>query len=507
MKNADGENRKDRSTALDNNVQAIRAVVSAVEGTIGPKGMDCMIVDDQGQFIVTNDGVTILMEMDVSHPAALMMVNAAYAQQCQAGDGTTTMTIIAGAIIESAVYHIQRGVSVHKLIEGIKIGISEAIQYIEAVSVSIDEENQELLKSVAWIAGRGNQEIVDLIYQGAQMLQQDKIKAKDYRFGDHIIAIEGTQNEILQGMVIDRKPLNHRINYHLEKAKILIIDDCLQPEGLGEELLNTENGFGQYIENRKHFEKWIEKIIEMKVNAIFIDRRVDEYGEQALVDAGVMVVHSVLNEQLLELARFTGARPIKKNALNKDMNELENYCGYAGKIDFDPELEHIKIFEGIGDPMVKIIISASTGPVLREKERVAKDAASALQAATKYGIVTGGGAIELACAVHLEELRNRISGTGKYGIDCVIDGLKRPIHHMIENAGYNPLEKLEAAIQECRDNKNLHIGIDCESGEIKNLSIQGIFDPTWVKTTALKTACEIAEAILKINLIVKGKNM
>ncbi|MDF2548136.1 MAG: hypothetical protein K0R93_3034 [Anaerosolibacter sp.] len=507
MKNADGENIKDRSTALDNNVQAIRAVVSAVEGTIGPKGLDCMIVDDQGHFIVTNDGVTILMEMDVTHPAALMMVNAAYAQQCQAGDGTTTMTIMAGAMIESAVYHMQRGVSVHKLIEGIKIGTSEAIQYIKGTAVPIDKENQKLLQSVAAIAGRGNREIVDLIYQGAQMIPFDKMKSNDYRFSDHIIAIEGTENQILQGLVIDRKPLSYQASYHQEQAKILIIDDCLQPETLSEELLNTESGFNQYIENRKHFEKWIEKIIEMKVNAIFIDRRVDEYGEQALVDAGIMVIHGVLNDQLLELADFTRARPIKKNALNKNIGELESYCGYAGKIDYDPVLEHIKITEGLGEPMVKIIISASTGPILREKERVAKDAASALQAASKYGVVTGGGAIELACTMHLEELKNRVLGTSKYGIDCVIEGLKKPIHHMVENAGYNPLEKLEAVMQASRDSKNQSIGIDCESGEVKDLFMQGIIDPAWVKTTAINTAYEIAEAILKINLIIKGKNM
>ena len=507
MKNADGENKRERSTALDNNVQAIKAVVSAVEGTIGPKGMDCMIVDEQGQFIVTNDGVTILMEMDVTHPAALMMVNAAYAQQCQAGDGTTTMTIIAGAIIDSTVYHIQRGVSVHKLIEGIKIGISEAIEYIESVSIPIDEGNQGLLRSVAWVAGRGNHEIVDLVYKGAQMIHPDKMKVKGYHFGDHIVAIEGTENEILKGILIDRKPLNHQNYFHLEKAKVFIIDDSLQPEELGEELLNTENGFNQYIENRRQFEKWIEKIIEMKVNAIFIDRSVDEYGEQALMDAGIMVVHSILNEQLLELARYTGTTPIKKNILNKQLDELEKYCGYAGIIDYDPQLEHIKIAESLGEPMVKIIISASTGPVVRERERVAKDAASALQAASKHGIVTGGGAIELACAVHLETLRNRVPGTAKYGIDCVIDGLKRPIHHMIDNAGYNPLEKLEIAIQQCRDNKSPHIGIDCESGEIKDLFIHGIVDPSWVKITALRTACEIAEAILKINVIIKGKNV
>jgi chaperonin GroEL (HSP60 family) len=215
----------------------------------------------------------------------------------------------------------------------------------------------------------------------------------------------------------------------------------------------------------------------------------------------------VLNEQLLELAACTGARPVKKNALNKNIEELESYCGYAGRINYDPVLEHIKIMEGSGEPMVKIIISASTGPVLREKERVAKDAASALQAASKNGIVTGGGAIELACTIYLEELKNQISGTGKYGIDCVIEGLKKPIHHMIENAGFNPLEKLEAVTQASRDSKNAHIGIDCESGEIKNLFVQGIIDPAWVKTTALNTAYEIAEAILKINLIIKGKNM
>ncbi|KXG75859.1 TCP-1/cpn60 chaperonin family protein [Thermotalea metallivorans] len=507
MEKPDQENRREINTALENNVQAVKAVVSAVEGTIGPKGMDCMIVDEEGQFIITNDGVTILMEMDVTHPAAVMMVNAAYAQQCQVGDGTTTMSVIAGAMLQSALFQSQRGVSVHKIIEGLRLGTEEAIKFIKEKRICIGKEDQELARAVARVAGRAQMDLVDLICQASSHVGEEKMKEKGFRFSDSITAIEGTENEVLKGIIIDRKPLNMKPVDLLQDVKILIVDDALQPEALRDELLNTENGFSQYIENRRVFENWIKKMIHMKIGAVFTDRSIDEDGEQALTDAGILVVGSVLKEQLIRLAAYTGARPVKRGVLNKPPEELEGYCGYAGKICYDSELEHIRIMEGMGEPMTTVIVSASTGAVAKEKERVAKDAASALQAAIKSGIVAGGGAIELACAIHLEKIRNAMDGLAKYGVDCVIDGLKKPIYHIVQNAGYNPLEKLERVIEAGKSSGNIHLGVDCEDGEVKDLFALGIVDPALVKIAALKTACEISEAILKIHLIIKGKNM
>lgn len=503
--NSDEKNNHENISAFQNNIYAIKALVSAVEGTLGPKGMDCMLVDDDGNFLITNDGVSILMEMDISHPAAMMMIHAAYAQQLEMGDGTTTMSVIAGQILESALYYIQKGVPVQKLIEGIKYGIDKAIAFIQSKSVPINHKNFEMLKDIACVAGRGNREIVDLIYQAVQYIQEERLVDEGFKLASIIETFENVENKVIEGIIVNKKPLNKELNDVVNNIKIMVIDDALQPEILNEELMNTESGFNRYMENRKRFEKWIHKLIEMNIGAIFIDRNIDEYAEQTLIDAGVIVVNRVASEELIKLSEHTGAKPIKRNVLDKTTKELESYCGRAKKVIYDKKLEHLRIIEGMGIPTATVIVSAATGVIAEERERIAKDAASALQAALKAGFIGGGGTIEIACAVALDNLKVKIDDMRKYGMECVIDGLKKPLYNIIKNAGFNPLEKTEKVIEAMKDGNNLYLGIHCDTGEVTDLLELKIIDPALVKIKALKTACEISEAILKINLILKGK--
>ncbi|MFZ5965582.1 MAG: TCP-1/cpn60 chaperonin family protein [Bacillota bacterium] len=495
----------EKLSALENNTQAIKTVVSAVAGTLGPKGLDCMIVNDEGDFIVTNDGVTILSEMEATHPAAIMMVQAAYAQETDIGDGTTTMTVMAGQLLESALHHAHRGVPIHKIIEGIKLGVEQAINIIQTMRFEITEQNFDFLKDIALIAGRGEVSIGEAVFHAANLLKAEKLRKKNFKFPNVIEAHEGTENRVIHGVIVDRKPLSHDYGYAIHRAKLLILDDAMEQEQLCEESLSTENGFQQYIENRKQMQGWVEKILELKVNAIFCCRGIDEQVQQLFTDASVFVVDHTPREQLKKLALHTGGKAIKRSVLNKTVEELEYYCGNAAEIFYDDKLEYIGVLEGSGEEMVTVLISASTGSVTKEMERVATDAAAALQAAVKGGIVPGGGVTELACAIKLQEMNSRNDSLAKYGVECVVECLKKPIYHIVKNAGFQPLEKIEKLSEQIRVTKNNGLGINCDTGEIENMLDRRIVDPALVKVSAIKTASEIAQAILKINTILKGR--
>lgn len=187
----------ERLAALITNSNAIRAVSSAVEGTIGPKGLDIMLVDRFGEVTITNDGVTILRQMDVNHPAAKMLINIAKAQQEEVGDGTTTATIMAGTLVAEGVNQILKGVPVIRVIEGIKYGINKAQDILKSNIKPVKDIKDPALKSVALIAGREHEDIAELVTQAAELIGEEKLKENIFKLKDTIIARARAENESL----------------------------------------------------------------------------------------------------------------------------------------------------------------------------------------------------------------------------------------------------------------------------------------------------------------------
>ncbi|MDD3894518.1 MAG: TCP-1/cpn60 chaperonin family protein, partial [Syntrophomonadaceae bacterium] len=178
--------REDRFETLLNNASAARVIARAVEGTIGPKGLDIMMVDNFGDVIVTNDGVTILKLMDVTHPVAHMIINTARAQQAEVGDGTTTAVVIAGALISQGAEQVLKGVPVTRVISGINLGINKALEVLMKKSMPVKDFNDEVLSDIASIAGRGHLDLAELVVAGAQKLGFDRLNDKDYKFSEAV---------------------------------------------------------------------------------------------------------------------------------------------------------------------------------------------------------------------------------------------------------------------------------------------------------------------------------
>jgi len=500
-----GSEVNERMAALISNASAIRAIASAVEGTLGPKGLDTMLVDKFGEVVITNDGVTILTMMEANHPAARMLINIARAQQEEIGDGTTTATVLAGALVGLGVEQVSRGVPVARVIEGLKAGIQAGIGAIKSRVRAIEDIRDPMVKQVALIAGRGHQDIADLVVQAAEMVGREKIMDRAFRLADTVVSEEGAENQVFRGVIIGKERMNRQMPVEVEDALILVVDDALEPEEIEEEALSTEAGFARYMELQSQFRENVHKIVEMGVKVVLVDRGVDEAAEEILTDAGIMVIQRVLSGDLRKAADHTGARMIKRNGLRKDPAQLGSFLGKARRVYNDEKLEQVWVQDGVGKSMATVLVGAATAEVVGERQRIARDAAAAVQAAVRGGVVPGGGSVELAAALDVEKIRSGTRGMSVYGVDCVVEALKRPMSQIVSNAGFNPLEKLGDVIAAQTEIGKDSLAVDCDTGEITDMYEIGVTDPAPVKTYALKAAGEIAEAILRIDTIIKKR--
>lgn len=491
--------------ALLGNANAARIVAQTIEGTIGPKGLDIMMVDSLGDIVISNDGVTILKTMAVSHPAARMIINAARAQQVEVGDGTTTATILAGAMVAEGANQVLKGVPVTQVIAGIKLGVDYSLERIESQSRPVDTLDDPILFAVAKIAGREQEDIASLIMEAALVLGREKLLSPDFKFADAVITREGSANRVFMGTLINKVPLNLEMPRYLENAAILVIDDSLAAEEVEVEARATESGFKYYLEVKQQFENNLAKIIDLGVKLVLVDRSIDAIAEQALVEAGVMAIQRVSQRELDKVCQHTGARKIKRAGLGRPIEQLAGYIGYATRVQVDDKRGYTQVLEGKGSPLATILIGAATEEVVDERERIARDAAAAVQAAVQKGLVPGGGAIEVWAARQLEGLAQELKGMSSYGVMAVKDALVRPFACIIANAGFNPLEKLADVISAQKKSGRASISVDCEQGDLIDVVQAGIVDPTLVKIHALRTAGEVAVAILRINTVIKMK--
>ncbi len=495
----------ERLAALLTNANAVRAITAAVEGTIGPKGLDTMLVDRFGEVIITNDGVTILDKMDVNHPAAKMLINTAKAQQAEVGDGTTTTTIMAGSLVSEGVNQVMRGVPVARVIEGIKYGVARVLEGVKDRARTITEVNDPVLRNIAMIAGREHEDIADLVVEAARLIGVEKLNEHNFKLSDIITAEAGANNEVFMGVIVDQERMTQEMPEEIKSARLLLIDDALEPEEIEDEALSTEAGFKRYIDLQDEFKANVQKIVDLGINVVMVDRGVHSAAEEILTDANIMVIQRVSAKDLRRVADHTGARMLKRTGLKKEAADIEKYAGAAEIVYQDEKLEQVRVIGGNGKPMATILVGAATEEVVGERERIAKDAASSVQAAVKGGYVPGGGSIEIAMAREVGKYRENLKGMAAYGLDCVASALKQPLSQIVENAGFNPLEKVEEAVtaQSARGVDSL--GVDCDSGEIADMLERGVIDPVPVKLHAIKAAGEVAVAILRIDTIIKKK--
>ncbi|MCC6444179.1 MAG: TCP-1/cpn60 chaperonin family protein [Armatimonadetes bacterium] len=499
---ADGD---ERFAALLNNAGAVRAVASSVEGTLGAKGLNCMLVDRFGNTTITNDGSTILDRMDAAHPAARLLIHAAKAQEKAVGDGTTTTVVLANALIQEGAAQIVRGVPAAKVIEGLRLGVDAALAGLKSLARPVSSLKDPRLLYTARVAARSQHDIAALVLEAARLVGAEQLADPAFRLQDLVRAEEGAANEVIAGLLLSQTRLNRLMPLSASPARLLLIDDALEPEPVKEGALSTESGFARYLENERLFRQQVAQILDTNVQAVLAARNIHEIAEEAMTAAGIIAFRRVSARDMFRVAVHTGARLLKRGGLNRSAEEIEAALGRAERIEEDERLEFTRIEGGSGRPTATILVGAATAEVKEERERIARDGASAAQYAFAEGVLPGGGAAELAAISAVRRRREAAQGMAIYGIDCVLESLKRPAAQMTANAGFNPLEKVEEAMAAQSREANPALAIDLDTGQVADMERLEVIDPLRVKQAALKTAAEVAEAILSIQTVLRRR--
>ncbi|PYI51846.1 TCP-1/cpn60 chaperonin family protein [Paenibacillus flagellatus] len=506
MKQANHEG-EERHAALLNNAAAIRAICSAVEGTLGPKGLDTMLVGPRGDVLVTNDGATILEKMDVTHPAARMLVQVARSQQEQIGDGTTTATVLAGALVAEGVSQVTKGVPVAKVVQGMQEGIRFAAERMLARSRSVGGPDDPILYRIAYVAGRENGDIAELVVDAARLLGGARLAEESFRFAELVVSHERQGNEVWPGLLLEQRPFQaHQFEAELGGSSVLVLYDALEPEKLEEEALVTEAGFQTFMKMKERFADHLRKLLALNVRLVALDRGADPEAEQFCADHGIMLLQRVPKRELERLCEHTGARPARRSALAKPERELAAYAGRCGSLAYDGRIRRVRVAGGAGKPTATVLVGASTREVVGERARIARDAAAAVQAAIRGGYLPGGGSVEMAVAHELERYRETVTGLEAFGVEAVAHALRKPLAQIAQNAGFNPLEKVEAVKAAQLAERSDRHGIDCDTGHVADCLARGVMDPTRVKVHALRAAGEVAAAVLRIHTVIKMKS-
>ncbi len=491
--------------ALRTNIEAVSVVTDAVRGTLGPKGLDVLLMDGAGGVIITNDGATILQNLDISHPVADLMLRLAQSQDDEVGDGTTTVTVLAGALVRAGWSQVERGVPVNRVLEGMESAWRWAIQELQRQAHPVTGPADPALYKTALIAARGQADIARLAVEAAQSVGEGPLLDGSCRLMETIVAqVDGAQ-EVIPGLVVERGRSLYTGPTQIREAKILILDDELAPAEVADKALASEAGFAEYLSQQQQFRSSLQKLSQCQVDVVLLNRGADDAAQEALADLGIVLIERVPHRVLQAVGRHTGGRLTRRGVLERSTDELQKVTGRADMVSFDDTEQTVRIVGGAAEPAVTILVTAATQEVLDERYRITRDAAGAVQAAVRSGLVPGGGAVEIGLARFLQGQRSRLKPLQAYGLDSCVEALKAPLAQIAENAGFNRLEKVEAVVAAQDSADASSIGMDCDTGQLVDLVQTGILDPLAVKVHGMQAAFEIARAVLRISRILRKR--
>lgn len=503
--------------AQHNNIAAAKAVAQAVRTTLGPKGMDKMIVDSAGDVTVTNDGVTILKEMQIEHPAAKMVVEIAKTQEDSVGDGTTTAVVIAGELLKKAEELLEQNIHPTVLAKGYRLAEREAQRLLQAIARPISIHDQEMLRQIAVTAmtGKGaeanKENLAELLVKAItkvienesknhfQIVDLDSIKV------ERIVGESTEKSELIEGIVLDKERVHPAMPAKIANAKIALLDAAL-------EIKNTEIDAKIQItdpaqltafldQEERTLREIVAKITASGAKVVFCQRGIDDLAQHFLAKAGVLAARRVKKSDMEKLAKATNAKIISswKELSSSDL-------GFAGLVREEKVGEENMIFvEKCTSPKaVTLLVRGGTEHVADEVKRGVTDALGDLAAAVREGfVVAGAGAVEMEVARGLRQYARTLSGREQLAVQAFAETLEVIPRTLAENAGLDPIDVL-TKLRSAHDQQQVWAGVNVFSGEVMDAWNCGVLEPLKVKTLALKSATEVAEMILRIDDVVIG---
>lgn len=481
--------------ALQSNSTAVKAVADTVRTTLGPKGLDKLLIDQAMNRHVTNDGVTILLSLRAIHPVARMIVEIAERQEEMVGDGTTTAVVMAAEMIKEGKRMIDE-LAIHptKIIEGIDTGIKQSIELLEkqAERISPNDIGLEQVIKTSMNSKLDGSSLAKLVLSTIRSLGENAKYNGRYDFDKNIKVIRKTkiEDKVVKGVILERKRMDPDLPLEMKNPKIMIAKLDLKP--VKESWITENSKYEEILQIEKDkFEKakeLVNKIIATGANTILIaSPEVDEIVENLLVSNKIFAVR-ISREEIEYLSRYTGAKPVRM------IEDLKNsdILGSADRIYEDEDTSLIYIEKDSNFNMVSILVTGTTKETSLERWRAVTDGINSAEAALNQGIVAGGGAVELHLAEKIKNLK--LQGLEQVGINVVTVALESIMRQILTNAGFNGLEKVMAASASPEN-----YGIDIDTGNTADMRKLGVVDPVLVKIMALQAAGEIAKSVLRID--------
>ena len=481
--------------ALESNVNAVLAVADTVRTTLGPKGLDKLLVDSAMNRHVSNDGVTILLSLSTVHPVARMIVEIAERQEQLVGDGTTTAVVMAAEMIKDGRRLIKElGVHPTKVAEGIEAGVVYACEQLEkeSIKVKMGDPALEQVVRTSLASKLDGSKLSTLVMSALRAVGEKAIYDGSYDFDRSIKVIRKTNvpDTLVNGVVLERRRMDPGMPLEIRDPKIIISKLDLKP--VKDAWLKENSKYDEILAMEKDrvskSKETVDAILETGANTILVaSPEVDQNIENLLVAKKVLAIQ-IGTDEIEYLSRYTGAKPVR---MPEDLKQ-PNVVGTAGRIYEDEDNGLVYLEAGLDRNIVTIMVSGTTKETSLERWRAVIDGVNAAEAALNTNVVPGGGAAELHLVKKLNELR--LTGLEQVGLDVVIAALESVMRQILTNAGFNGLEKVMAAKASPSG-----YGIDVNTGNPVDMVKAGVLDPLLVKTTALQAAGEMAKSVLRID--------
>ncbi|WP_044957537.1 thermosome subunit alpha, partial [Halarchaeum acidiphilum] len=506
---SDDSQRTSGEDAQSMNISAGKAVAESVRTTLGPKGMDKMLVDSSGSVVVTNDGVTILKEMDIEHPAANMIVEVAETQENEVGDGTTSAVIVAGELLDEAEELLDQDIHATTLAQGYREAAEQAKEILSEISIDIDADDTEHLEQIAATAmtGKGAENAKDalsgLVVRAAQAVADDGVVDTDNIKVEKVTGGSIDNSELVEGVIVDKERVNENMPYAVEDAKVALVDGALEVQ---ETEIDTEvnvtdpDQLQQFLDQEEEqLKEMVDAIAASGANVVFVDGGIDDMAQHYLAQEGILAVRRVKDSDLSRLARSTGATPVSTAA------EIEaDDLGEAGSVAQKDIGGDERIFvEDVADAKsVTLILRGGTEHVVDEVERAIDDSLGVVRVTLEDGqVLPGGGAPETELALELRDYADSVGGREQLAVEAFANALEVGPRTLAENAGLDPIDSLVDLRAQHADG-NTGAGLDAYTGEVIDMEGEGVVEPLRVKTQAIESATEAAVMILRIDDVI-----
>ncbi len=501
------------------NIAVGYAVASIVKTTLGPKGMDKMLVSELGDIVITNDGATILEEMNVEHPVAKILVEVAKTQDKEVGDGTTSAVIISGDLLRYAGNLLDQGIPPAAIIKGYEMAREKAHQALLAVSNPVSISDDQKLDKIARISigskNIGSPEtkanlvklIISAVKQvsekqgGKVVIDKDSIKLEKKEGG----SIEDTS--LINGVLIDKEVAHPGMPKQVKDARIALLDVALEIEKTETdakiEITSPEQMQAFLNQEEKMLREITDKVVKSKANVVFVQKGIDDVAQHYLSKAGITAVRRVKKSDMEKLAKATGARMVTSlDDLTKDD------LGFAGLVDERKVAGEQMVFvEKCKDPKsVTLFIRGGTKQTTDEVERAIADVIGALTSAVEDGrYVTGGGSTEIEIAMKLRDMATDVGGREQLAIQAFADALEVIPKALADSAGMDPIDTLVQLRSKHKGSGGKSFGIDVFNNQIADMEKLGVIEPLKVKSQAISSATEATVSILRIDDMISSK--